>query len=65
MAIGLFGCNVYNASRSKTYGRTTVDWRASIEGTDITENQLQVWMQMRSALETLPIPMRIPIRHKL
>lgn len=44
----------FNESRRDMYGRTNVELRSTIEGTDITKEQLHMWHRMRTALEALP-----------
>lgn len=44
----------FNESRRLMYGRTNIERRSSIEGTDITKDQLLMWVRMRNALEALP-----------
>ncbi len=44
----------FNGSRCHMYGRTTLVWQSTIEGTDITQGQFHMWQRMRAALEDLP-----------
>lgn len=44
----------FNKSRHLMYGRTNIVWQSTIEGTDITKDQLLMWQRIRAALEALP-----------
>lgn len=44
----------FNTSRKHAYGRTNIVWQDTIDGTDITHDQYQVWRKMRGTLEALP-----------
>lgn len=44
----------FNESRRHMYGRTSIVWQSTIEGTDITQDQFHTWKRMRTALEALP-----------
>ena len=44
----------FNETRRIAYGRTNVEYRDTIAGTDITQAQHSMWRRMRTALLSLP-----------
>lgn len=44
----------FNVSRRYAYGRTNIEYRSTIRGTDITSDQLNMWRRMRAALHAIP-----------
>jgi len=48
----------FNESRRHAYGRTNIEYRSTIHGTDITPDQLLMWRRMRAALQALPAIVR-------